>query len=218
MNAPRPSPFPRRDDPAAGREPPFDPNSWSGALIIMGVVAGLLWVLQFVNAADDYQLDRFGLQPRELDGLWGVVTMPFLHASYDHMLSNTIPLVAIGWILLLSGIRTWLTVTGIVVVVGGLLTWLVGPHGVIVGASGMIFGWLGYLLARAYFSRKLKWIFTAIVVLVFFGSLLFSLFPTLHSGVSWQAHLCGFLAGVGAGALLHPRGGETRQFRRPVVS
>jgi membrane associated rhomboid family serine protease len=214
----RPSPFPRREEPVSRREPPFDPNSWSGALILMGVFAALLWILQFLNAADDYQLDRFGLQPREVDGLWGVVTMPFLHASYDHMLSNTIPLIAIGWILLLSGIRTWLTVTGIVVVVGGLLTWLVGPHGVIVGASGMIFGWLGYLLARAYFSRKLKWIFTAILVLVFFGSLLFSLFPTLNSGVSWQAHLCGFLAGVGAGALLHPRGGEIRQFRRPVVS
>jgi len=184
----------------------------------MGVFAALLWAVQFANAADDYHLDRFGLKPREADGLWGIVTMPFLHANYDHMLSNTIPLIAIGWILLLSGIRTWLIVTAIVVVVGGALSWVVGPHGVIVGASGMIFGWLGYLLARAYFSRKLKWIFTAVVVLVFFSSLLFSMFPTLHSGVSWQAHLCGFLAGVGAGALLHPRGGETRQFRRSAVS
>ena len=81
-----------------------------------------------------------------------------------------------------------------------------------------MFGWLGYLLARAWFSRRVKWIVTAVLVLLFFGSLLFGLFPTLHSGVSWQAHLCGFAAGFGAGALLHPRGGDTRTLRRPVVS
>lgn len=218
MTSPARSPFPRRNDDASPSEPPFAPQSWSGALILMGVFGAVLWIVQIINASDNYGLDRFGLQPREVDGLWGVLTMPFLHASYGHMFSNTVPLLAIGWILLLSGVRTWLTVTAIVIVVGGILTWLIGPHGVIVGASGMIFGWLGYLLARAYFSRKVKWIFTAVVVLIFFGSLLFGLFPTLHSGVSWQAHVCGFLAGVGAGALLHPRGGETRQRRRPAVS
>jgi membrane associated rhomboid family serine protease len=185
----------------------------------MASIAALLWVVQFVNSADDYGLDRFGMKPREVDGLWGVVTMPFLHASFGHMLSNTVPLVLIGWVLLLSGLRTWATVTAIVVVAGGMLTWLVAPgHTVIVGASGMVFGWLGYLLARAYFSRRLKWIIVAVLVLVFFGTLLFGLFPTLHSDVSWQAHVCGFAAGVGAGALLHPRGGETRLPRRSAVS
>jgi membrane associated rhomboid family serine protease len=211
-------PLPYREQPRSRTEPPFDPQSWSGALIIMAAVAAVLWVIQIFNAADDYDLDRFGLQPREVDGLWGLVTMPFLHGSYSHMFSNTVPLIAVGWILLLSGLRTWATVTAIVVVGGGLLTWLVAPHGLIVGASGLIFGWLGYLLARAYFSRKLKWILTAAVVLTFFGGFLFGLFPTLRSGVSWQAHVCGFAAGVGAGALLHPRGGATRQWRRPAVS
>jgi membrane associated rhomboid family serine protease len=184
----------------------------------MSLFVGALWIIQVINAGERYDLDRFGLKPREVDGLWGIVTMPLLHKSYAHIFSNTLPLMAIGWIILISGLRVWLTVTAIVVVGGGLLTWLVGPHGVIVGASGLVFGWLGYLVARAYFSRKLKWIFTAIFVLVFFGSLLYGLFPTLHSGVSWQAHLCGLVAGIGAGALLHPRGGETRQFRRPAVS
>lgn len=185
----------------------------------MVAIGALLWVVQFVNAADGYGLDRFGLKPREVDGLWGVATMPFLHESFAHLLSNTIPLIAVGWVLLLSGLRTWLTVTAIVVVVGGLLTWLVGPaNSVIVGASGMIFGWLGYLLARAYFSRKLKWIVVAVLVLIFFGTLLFGMLPSINSNVSWQAHVCGFVAGIGAGALLHPRGGETRLARRPAVS
>jgi membrane associated rhomboid family serine protease len=201
------------------RERPFEPESWSGALVLMSGFAAVLWVVQILNAIDDYRLDRFGVKPRELDGLWGVVTMPFLHSSYGHLLSNTIPVVLIGWVLLLAGVSTWATVTGLVVVGGGLLTWLVGPgDSLIVGASGMVFGWLGYLLARAYFSRRLKWILVAVLVLIFFGTLLFGLFPTLNSDVSWQAHVCGFVAGIGAGALLHPRGEETRSLRRPAVS
>lgn len=211
-------PFPRdADDPRTA--PGFDPQSWGGALIVMCAVAVLLWIVQFVNAADDYHLDRFGMKPRETAGLWGLVSMPFLHASFGHLLSNTIPLVLVGWVLLLSGVRTWLAVTAIVVVGGGLLTWLLGPaHTVIVGASGMIFGWLGYLLARAYFSRRLKWIIVAVLVLIFFGTVLFGLVPSINSDVSWQAHVCGFAAGVGAGALLHPRGGKPRLVSRPVVS
>jgi membrane associated rhomboid family serine protease len=185
----------------------------------MCVVAALLWVVQLVNAADHYGLDRFGVKPREVDGLWGVLAMPFLHSSYGHLGSNTLPLVLIGWVLLLSGLRIWAIVTGLVVVVGGALTWLVGPsHTVIVGASAMVFGWLGYLLARAYFSRRMRWIVVAVLVLIFFGTLLFGLLPHLNSDTSWQAHVCGFAAGVGAGALLHPRGGETRLGRRPAVS
>ena len=190
----------------ARTEPPFDPNSWTGSLIVMVSVGALLWIIQIVNAANNYTFDRrFGLQPRELDGLWGVVASPFLHASYGHLFSNTVPLIGIGWVLMLSGLRTWLTVTGLVIVVGGLATWLVAPSGDIVGASGLVFGWLGYLIARAYFSRKLRWILVAVIVLLFFGSLLGGLLPSFNSHVSWQGHLCGFAAGVAAGAVLHPR-------------
>lgn len=209
----------KRASEAPRREPPVTSPSWTGALVIMCGVGALLWVVQLVNAHDDYGLDRFGLKPRDAGGLWGVVTMPFLHASYSHLFSNTVPLVLIGWVVLLSGLRTWGVVTALVVLGGGLLTWLVAPgSSVIVGASGMVFGWLGYLLARAYFSRSVKWIVVAVLVLVFFGSLLFGLFPTFNSTVSWPAHVCGFAAGVGAGGLLHPRGGGTRRLRRAVVS
>jgi membrane associated rhomboid family serine protease len=218
MSSQRPLPFERRAEPAR-RTSVLEPPSWTVALIVMAALGALLWIVQIVNAADDYGLDRFGVKPRQVDGLWGVLTMPFLHAGYGHLLSNTVPVVLIGWMLLLSGLRVWAAVTAIVVIGGGLLTWLVGPgHTVIVGASGLVFGWLGYLLARAYFSRKLRWIMGAIVVLLFFGTLLYGLFPTVDSQVSWQAHLCGFAAGIGAGALLHPRGGATRLVGRSTVS
>jgi membrane associated rhomboid family serine protease len=199
----------------ARTEPPFDPNSWSGSLILMVSIAAVLWVIQIINAASSPSLDRFGLRPRELDGLWGVATEPFLHASYGHLFSNTLPLIGIGWVLMLSGLRTWLTVSALVIVLGGLATWLVAPSGLIVGASGLIFGWLGYLIARAYFSRKLTWIFVAVAVLVFFGTLLSGLLPSSDASVSWQGHLCGFAAGIVAGAVLHPRRGGPRT-RRPT--
>lgn len=197
-------------------EPPFDPTSWGGALVVMGVFGALLWAIQIANAASDYGLNRFGLKPRATDGLWGVLSEPFLHQSYGHLLSNTVPLLAIGWTLLLSGVRAFLFVTGVVVVLGDLATWLVAPSAtVIVGASGMVFGWLGYLLARAYFSRRVKWIVTAVLLLIFFGTLLGSLLPTVDAHVSWQSHVSGFAAGVFVGWLLHPRSSARNRRVRP---
>ena len=194
-------------------------STWSGAFAAMAVLTTLLWVVQIANAADDYGLDRFGLKPRELDGLWGVVTQPFLHGSYQHLLSNTFPFLLIGWVLLRSDRRLWLIVTGIVVIAGGLATWLVGPSGtVILGASGLVFGWLGYLLARAWFARRVVWIIEAVVVLFFFGTLLYGLFPTVHAHVSWQSHVCGFAAGAVTGAVLHPRRNGRQRPRRAAVS
>jgi membrane associated rhomboid family serine protease len=137
--------------------------------------------------------------------LIGVFTEPLLHASWSHLMSNTLPFVGIGWVLMLSGLRVWGFVTAFVIVVGGLATWLVAPAGVIVGASGLVFGWLGYLVARAWFSRKLRWILSAAMVLLFFGTLLNGLLPDLDPRTSWPAHVCGFLAGVLVGWLLHPR-------------
>lgn len=188
--------------------------SWSAALIVMLALGVVLWIVQFVNAGDGYRLDRFGLRPRRVDGLDGVVLSPFLHASYGHLAANSAPFVLIGWVVLLAGFRAFLLASALVVVLGGLGTWLVAPSGVIVGASALVMGWIGYLLARAYFSRKLKWIAAAVVVLAFFGTVLGGLLPSSGSGVSWQAHLCGFVAGVAAGALLHPRRARKRT-RRP---
>lgn len=171
----------------------------------MLTVTAVLWMIQIVNAAQHYSLDRFGLRPRRIDGLWGIVTEPFLHASYGHLFSNTVPLIGVGWVLLLSGLRIWLLVSALVLVLGGLAAWLLAPSGVIVGASALVFGWLGYLIARAYFSRKLRWIVVAVIMLLTFGTLLNGLLPSFDSNVSWQSHACGFVAGILAGAMLHPR-------------
>jgi membrane associated rhomboid family serine protease len=186
---------------------------------VIGLVTAVLYVIEYFNAAHDYSWDRFGVKPRQVDGLWGVVTQPFLHQSWGHLASNTVPLLAIGWALLLSGVRVFLFVTACVVLLGGFLTWLVAPSDqIIVGASGMIFGWLGYLVARAVFSRRIKWILIAVMLLVFFGTLLGSLLPTVDSRVSWQSHVCGAAVGVAVAWFLHPRDrGSGRPLRRTPV-
>jgi membrane associated rhomboid family serine protease len=203
--------------PETASEPRFDPGSWSGALVLMCAFTAALWIVQLINAGDHYGLDRFGMRPREVAGLWGIVTEPFLHDSYGHLASNTLPVLLVGWALMISGLRNWCVVTATVIVLGDAATWLVAPSGLILGASSLVFGWLGYLIARAYFSRKIRWILTAAAVLLIFGTLLGSLLPTYHSAESWQAHLCGFLAGVVVGAALHPRrrAAQRRARRRP---
>jgi membrane associated rhomboid family serine protease len=207
---------------ASKTEPPFDPTTWSGALITMAILAGVLWVIQIVNASLDYRLDRYGLRPRDIAGLEGIVTSPFLHTGFEHLLANTGPFILIGWAILLSGVRPFLLASAIIIVIGGLATWLVAPSGIIVGASGLVMGWLGYLLARAYFSRRVLWIIVAVLAAFFFSGLLGGLLPTERSGVSWQGHLAGFVAGIFAAWVLHPRtpraGRPGRRSRTPAVS
>jgi len=192
-------------------EPPFEPTSWGGALAFMAFCAAVLWAVQIANAVDDHRLDRFGLRPREVDGLWGVLTTTFLHNNAWQLISSTGPFVLIGWVILLSGMRTWLTVTGLVILLGGIATWLIAPSGLILGCSGLIFGWMGYLLARAYFTRRILWIVSAVAVAFFFSGLFAGLLPSINSKSSWQAHVCSFAAGIVAGWLLHPRGARAEK-------
>jgi membrane associated rhomboid family serine protease len=120
---------------------------------------------------------------------------------------------------MLSGVRTWLIVTGLVAVVGGVATWLIAPSGLILGCSGLVFGWLGYLLARAYFTRRIMWILGAALVAFFFSGLFAGLLPSINSRSSWQAHVCSFVAGVAAGWVLHPRRARaTKQRTRPETA
>ena len=185
------------------------PMPWRDALLIMIVLCGALWAVEIVDTSGNFHLVQDGLRPRDVDGLVGVVTAPFLHAGFGHLLANSAPFIAIGWVVLLSGVRAFALSSAIIIVAGGLATWLVapgvGPHGSIVGASGLIMGWLGYLLGRAYFARKVLWIITAVLVVFFFGTLFAGLLPSGNRDVSWQGHLAGFAAGILAAWVMHPR-------------
>ncbi len=167
----------------------------AGIEALIGIVA-VMWVIELINTIDNNALDRDGIHARDAGRLWGILTAPFLHASFAHLISNTIPFIFMGVIIALRGVRELLLVTAIVIVVGGLGTWLVAPaHTSTIGASGVVFGYATYLLTRGLFNRSALELVTGLVVAVVWGgALLASLVP--HYGVSWQAHVCGAVAGV----------------------
>jgi membrane associated rhomboid family serine protease len=169
--------------------------------VLIGVVA-LMWVIELINTIDNNALDKDGIHARDVGRLWGIFTAPFLHASFAHLISNTIPFIFMGVIIALRGVREFLWVTVIVIVVGGLGTWLIAPaHTSTIGASGVVFGYAAYLLTSGLFNRSaLELVVGLVVAVVWGGALLASLVP--HYGVSWQAHVCGAVAGVLAAWLL----------------
>jgi membrane associated rhomboid family serine protease len=172
-----------------------------GIELLLAIVA-VMWLVEIVNTLDSNHLDNDGIYARNVGHLWGILTAPFLHVSFAHLISNTIPFVFMGVIIALTGAARLAVVTGIVIIVGGLGTWLIAPGNVsTVGASGVVFGYAAYLLARGIFDRNMFELLTgAVVAAVWGGALLSSLVP--HYGISWQGHLCGAIAGVLAAWLL----------------
>ena len=171
------------------------------AVLLLSLL-GLMWAVEILDLLPFIHLDRFGIRPRSVAGLAGIVCAPFLHAGFAHLAANSFPFVILGGIVLLGGRRVFWSVTLFVTLTGGLGVWLfAGRFTNHIGASGLIFGYLGFLLARGFFEKSLPWMLAALATLLAYGGLLFGVLP-IHAGVSWQGHLFGFLAGVGAARLL----------------
>ena len=186
-----------------------------GLALLVGIVA-VMWIIEVVNVLDHYALDKDGgIVPRDVDRVWAIFTSPFLHASWPHLIDNTIPLVFMGVIIALRGAAKLALVTLIVIVVGGLGTWLIAPAGTdTVGASGVVFGYATYLFTCGVFDRSALQILAGVIVgVVWGGALLSSVVP--HAGVSWQAHVCGAIGGVIAAWLLAARRNGARPPRPP---
>lgn len=155
-----------------------------------------MWIVEGADQAVlDQRLDQAGIVPRELDGLPGVLWAPFLHYGFGHLLANTVPLLVLGGLVAIKGTTRFLEVTIGVILLGGLGTWLFGRTGVHLGASGVVFGYFGYLVAAALFERKLRSILLGLTALVLYGGLVWGVVPTTER-VSWEGHLAGLVAGV----------------------
>jgi membrane associated rhomboid family serine protease len=171
-------------------------------LALVAGMAALMWAVEVVDlVAGD--LDSAGIRPRDPDGLAGIALSPFLHGGFAHLLGNTVPFVVLGAVIALGGLARVAAVTAIVAVVGGLGTWLVAPAGTVhIGASGLVFGFAAYLVARGAYTRRGLHLAAAVTVLAVYGTtLLFGLVPT--PGISWQGHLFGAIGGVLAARVLH---------------
>ena len=176
-------------------------------MIVVAALAALMWLVEVIDQVAGGRLDRNGIEPRELDGLDGIVWAPFLHADFQHLIGNTIPFLLLGFAIAFSGVARVILVTAIVAVVGGLGTWLIAPENTVhIGASGIVFGFAGYLVARGVFSRSPTQLLLGLVVVVVWGAtLLQGLVP--ETGISWQGHLFGAIGGVVAARFLSQRAG-----------
>jgi membrane associated rhomboid family serine protease len=180
-----------------------------GGATILTFVA-LLYLVELLDLLTNHSLEENGIRPQTTDGLWGIIFAPVLHANWAHLIANTIPLLVLGFLMTLAGISRFVWATAIIWILGGFGTWLIGNVGSScgptdhIGASGLIFGYLAFLLVFGLFVRRVWDIVIGLVVLFLYGGVLLGAMPVLHQcgGVSWQGHLSGAVAGVVAAYLL----------------
>ncbi len=207
------------------KSPEAPPAKWplwktGGATMLTFVV--LLYLIEIVDQLTGHALDRNGIRPLETDGLTGIIFAPLLHADWAHLVANTVPALVLGFLVTLTGMARFVWATAIIWIVGGLGTWLIGDIGGCrletnhIGASGLIFGWLAFLLVFGWLTRHIWWIVTGLVVLFVYGGILWGAVPVLDrcGGVSWQGHLCGAAAGLLAAYWLSRPERENRRRRK----
>ncbi|WP_448469631.1 rhomboid family intramembrane serine protease [Mycolicibacterium sp. XJ870] len=189
-----------------------------GATIITFVA--LLYVIELFDNLTGHNLDDNGIRPLETDGLTGIIFSPLLHANWAHLMANTGPALVLGFLMTLAGMARFVWATAIIWILGGFGTWLIGnvgaPYGVEtnhIGASGLIFGWLTFLIVFGFFTRKAWQIVVGVIVLFVYGGILLGMLPGTF-GVSWQGHMCGAIAGVIAAYLLAGPERKARESRK----
>ncbi|MCH0541402.1 rhomboid family intramembrane serine protease [Streptomyces sp. MUM 203J] len=187
-------------------------REWTGADRVKaaaGLMAGwiaLLWVLEAVDLLTLHALDPYGISPREAAELRDIVPAAFLHFGFGHLAANTVPLLVFGFLAAVDGIRRFLAVAAMIVVVDGLGVWLVAPaYSNTAGASGLIFGLFGYLVVRGFVDRKALDIGVGLALFLIWGSTILLGLSPAQTDVSWQGHLFGLVAGVAAAFVFRRR-------------
>ena len=164
--------------------------------VTLGASVGALWIAFAANTVLGGALLRFGIVPRTADGLLGIFIAPLLHASLNHLIANTIPFLMVGWLVMLRERRHFLPVTFYAMLGSGLMAWSLGaPGSVHVGASGVIFGYLGFLLLSGWYARSFSSIIISVGVAVLWGGTVMQVLPGTP-GISWQGHLGGLIGGI----------------------
>ncbi|WP_244520901.1 rhomboid family intramembrane serine protease [Aliiruegeria lutimaris] len=172
----------------------------------LAILMVVIWAVEVVNLLTGYALNGLlGLRPRSLGGLDGILFMPVLHGSLGHAAANTLPLIVFGSLLAVSARKLALGATAIIVGLGGLGVWLFGSSAVHIGASGLIFGWFGFLLARGIVEKRLVPLLVTVGVALAYGAMIWGVLPG-QSGVSWESHFFGAAAGVLAAFFLRTEG------------
>ncbi len=165
-------------------------------LILVGSLS-VFWVVEIIDVVFPFWgLDQYGIRPRTERGLWGILASPFLHGGFDHLIGNSVPFLILGWLAMFRERWHFALVTVMAMLLGGLGVWTFGATGSVhIGASGVIFGYLGFLLLSGFFERRFGAILVSLGVGVAYGALVWGVLPS-QPGISWEGHLFGFLAGI----------------------
>ena len=157
----------------------------------------LFWAIEIINQSFfGDRLDSFGIRPRDIFGLTGIILSPFLHADFAHLLANTFPFAVLGWLVMLQETRDFFIVSLFSMLFSGVGVWLFAqPNSITVGASGVIFGYLGFLMFRGIFQRNIPSIAVSLLVFFLYGGMIWGVLPS-SPHISWMAHLFGFIGGV----------------------
>jgi membrane associated rhomboid family serine protease len=181
-----------------------------GAAVIIVLLVTVQWALEIADYVLALRLDQYGIISHEVEGLPGIFAAPFLHAGFAHLMANTVPLAILGFLAALRGVGRFLAASLIIIVVSGLGVWFFSPPGLTVGASGLVFGYFGYVVTRGLFDRHVLDIVLGLVVAALYYSLIEGVLPG-QPGISWQGHLFGLIGGVLAAWMLRRR-------RRPAIT
>jgi membrane associated rhomboid family serine protease len=175
------------------------------------LLVAAMWLLELLDAVLRYPLDALGIVPRSSEGLLGIGAAPFLHLGFPHLVANTGALLVLGALVLLTSPYFWM-VTVSVTLFGGLGVWLTGdPHTVVIGASGLVYGYAAYLVGLGIFRRSVPNLLVAVIVVLLYGGFVFGVLPG-QAGISWQGHLFGAVVGV-AMARWHAKNAPRRTWR-----
>ena len=184
-------------------------SRWRAAGITVGAWLAVMWALEVIDLITPGSLDRLGIRPRTLGGLVGIPLAPFLHSGLTHLVANTVPFAVLGFVIAVGSRRRFWAVTVLIGLIAGLGTWLFGTSGSVhIGASGLVFGYLVYLIVRGFFEKRLTWVLGGMAVFIVFGGILWGLVP--RAGVSFTGHLFGAIGGVAAAWLLRERTPESQ--------
>lgn len=208
-----PNPFqPRPAGPGTGHQPVLnkgDSKNYTrtgrlktAASLTVGFLA-VEWIIHIINFLFfGSELGQYGIHPLDFNGIWGIFTAPLLHANFEHLIGNSLPGAIFCFLIGLSGRKAWWEVTIIVVLIAGVGTWLLGGPGTShIGASGMVYGWLAYLIVRGIFNRSLGQFLVGVGLGFAYSGLIWGVLP-LYEGVSWQGHLFGAIGGIVAGMVI----------------
>ncbi len=175
----------------------------SGMGVLVATVA-LMWAIEAVDSVFlGSRLQSGGIQPRSVDGLDGIVWSPFLHLDFAHLIANTLPFLVLGGLIAIQGLGKWIKATLLIMVIGGLLTWIFASNANHIGASGVVLGYFGYLIGAAIFERRFALLIPAAIAVFLYGGIVVSFLP--RAGVSWEGHLFGAIAGLTAARIMRPK-------------